>query len=231
MVSLHLPEDWYKSLETDIESEYFAKLQEFVASERSKFDIYPSEADVFNALQLTPLQSVRVVIIGQDPYHNAGQAHGLCFSVPHGAEKPPSLVNIMRELADDIGCRAPESGCLSPWAQKGVLLLNTVLTVRAHQPNSHRRRGWETFTESIVRTVNDEAESCVFFLWGASARSKAAMIDQDRHTIIASPHPSPLSAHTGFFGTRPFTRANEALVKRGLAPIDWHLPDYTKAPD
>lgn len=222
-MNLHLPEDWYNALKSDIESPYFAELQKFVAVERQNFDIYPSDPDLFMALQLTPLNSVRVVIIGQDPYHNEGQAHGLSFSVRNGVAKPPSLKNIMREYTEDIGCQEPKSGCLNQWAENGVLLLNTVLTVRAHQPNSHRGRGWERFTDSIIRAVNDRHASCVFLLWGAAAQRKSCMLNIESHVVIDAPHPSPLSAHTGFFGSRPFSRANDGLVAKGLDPVDWRL--------
>ena len=224
-MKLHLPDDWNEALATDIESDYFSNLMRFVAAERNAHDIYPPEEHQFHALHLTPLATVRVVIIGQDPYHNQGQAHGLCFSVPEGVKKPPSLVNITRELATDVGCVESRTGCLAQWAQQGVLLLNSVLTVRAHEPNSHRGRGWERFTDSIIRSVNDNAASCVFILWGASAQRRSALVDPEKHSIIASPHPSPLSAYSGFFGSKPFTRANAALAAAGRPAIEWPLRD------
>jgi uracil-DNA glycosylase len=222
-MNLLLPDDWRTALAVDLESRYFAEIQRFVAAEREAYNVYPAEEDVFQALIQTPLNSVKVVIIGQDPYHNAGQAHGLSFSVPAKVSCPPSLRNIQRELSIDLGCIEQQSGCLVSWARQGVLLLNTVLTVRAHQPNSHKRCGWEQFTDSIIRAVNDLPSPCVFILWGASAQHKSVLLNASKHVIIASPHPSPLSAHNGFFGSRPFSRANEALVALGHTPIDWRL--------
>ncbi len=222
---MQLPDDWHNALRPQIESRYFNVLRHFIADERSKFEVYPADEDVFAALQLTPLSDVKVVIIGQDPYHDVGQANGLSFSVHDGVPKPPSLVNILRELESDVGCAVPFCGSLSPWARQGVLMLNAVLTVRAHQPNSHRGHGWEIFTDSIIQAVNDQPSHCVFLLWGAAAQRKTSILDSGRHTIIASPHPSPLSAHTGFFGSRPFTRANSALLAHGQKAVNWRLSD------
>jgi uracil-DNA glycosylase len=173
----------------------------------------------------TPYPDVRVLLLGQDPYHDEGQAHGLCFSVKRGTPPPPSLRNIFAELRDDLGCKIPNTGCLLPWAKQGVLLLNAVLTVRAHEPGSHKDKGWEKFTDAVIRKLNERKEPLVFVLWGAYARKKAAFIDQRRHTIVESAHPSPLSASTGFFGSRPFSKINAALQKYGYPEINWQLPD------
>jgi len=185
--------------------------------------VYPSHPDVFAALHLTPYADTRVLILGQDPYHGPGQAQGLCFSVPDGISIPPSLANIHRELADDLGVAVPRHGNLEPWARQGVLLLNATLTVRAGQAGSHQGKGWETFTDEVIAAVNAKPEHVVFVLWGSYARKKRSLIDATRHTIIESPHPSPLSAHNGFFGSHPFSRANAALVAHGQQPIDWTL--------
>lgn len=215
--------DWNPVLRTELDKPYWAELQHFVADERARGAVYPPEGDVFAALHLTPLAEVKVLILGQDPYHGPGQAHGLCFSVRPGVPPPPSLVNIFTELHSDLGIEAPSGGDLTPWARQGVLLLNATLTVRAHQAASHQGKGWETFTDQVIRAVNDKDERVVFVLWGASARRKKDLVDTSRHTIIESPHPSPLSAHRGFFGSRPFSRANEALVAAGREPVDWRL--------
>lgn len=220
-----VPESWLNALRQEFASSYFRGLQDFIANERKEHSVFPPEADVFNALTLTPLDRVRVVILGQDPYHDVGQAHGLCFSVRPGVASPPSLQNIFIELKNDLGCRIPNNGCLIPWAKQGVLLLNTVLTVRAHQAASHQKRGWEHFTDAVLRAVNAKPEPAVFVLWGAHAQKKAGLIDTSRHTVIASAHPSPLSARNGFFGSRPFSRINEALKKSGFPEINWQLPD------
>jgi uracil-DNA glycosylase len=185
--------------------------------------VYPAHEHVFAALHLTPYALTRVLILGQDPYHGPRQAHGLCFSVPVGTAIPPSLVNIHRELADDVGVPVPDHGNLEAWARQGVLLLNATLTVRAGQAGSHQNKGWETFTDEVITAVNAKPEHVVFILWGSYARRKRALIDTARHTVIESPHPSPLSAHNGFFGSRPFSRANAALVAHGQQPIDWTL--------
>lgn len=224
---LQLPDDWNSALAADIDAEYHTELQRFVASERLANTVYPPEPDVFNALHYTTLESVRVVIIGQDPYHDEGQAHGLCFSVREGVPKPPSLVNIMRELTADVECSETRTGCLKSWASQGVLLLNAVLTVRAHEANSHRGKGWERFTDSILNAVKSRDSHCVFVLWGAAAHRKVVRLSLENtsHTVIKSAHPSPLSAHTGFYGSKPFSRANNALIAHGLTPIDWQLHD------
>lgn len=215
---------WREALAGEREKPYFHALMEFVAAERRIHTVFPPQPDVFNAIRYTEYADVRVVILGQDPYHDDGQAHGLAFSVRPGVRTPPSLVNIFKELHDDLGCRVPNSGYLMPWAQQGVLLLNTVLTVRAHEANSHRGKGWETFTDTVIRAVSNRPEPAVFVLWGTPARKKIALIDTARHTIVQSAHPSPLSAASGFFGSRPFSKINEALRVAGRSEIDWQLP-------
>ena len=217
--------DWNPVLRAELSKSYWEPLQKFVADERAKHTVYPPPDEVFSALYLTPFAEVKVLILGQDPYHGPRQAHGLCFSVRPGIERPPSLVNIFKELQDDLGLRPPNHGCLEGWAQQGVLLLNAVLTVRANNANSHQGKGWEQFTDEIIRTVNDKTDTVVFILWGANARKKRTLIDTARHVVLESAHPSPLSAHNGFFGSRPFSRANAALIEAGRDPVDWFLPD------
>lgn len=211
-------------LRGELAKPYFHDLQAFVATERQQHRVYPPEDQVFAALHLTPYSEVKVLILGQDPYHGPGQAHGLAFSVPPGQEIPPSLRNIHKELFDDLGIEPPGHGSLEPWARQGVLLLNATLTVRAHAAASHQGHGWETFTDAVIEAVNRKQERVVFMLWGASARRKKALIDTTRHRIIESPHPSPLSANRGFFNSRPFSRANRYLVEAGREPVDWRLP-------
>lgn len=215
--------DWNPVLRDELDKPYWGELQQFVAAERQRHTVYPAPDEVFAALHLTPLAEVKVLILGQDPYHGPGQAHGLCFSVRGDTPPPPSLQNIFTELHDDLGIDRPATGDLTPWAQQGVLLLNATLTVRAHQAASHQNKGWETFTDQVIAAVNAKEERVVFILWGNSARKKKALVDTGRHTVIESPHPSPLSAHRGFFGSRPFSRANEALVAAGRGPVDWRL--------
>lgn len=215
--------DWNPVLRDELDKPYWGELQQFVAAERQRHTVYPAPDEVFAALHLTPLAEVKVLILGQDPYHGPGQAHGLCFSVRGDTPPPPSLQNIFTELHDDLGIDRPATGDLTPWAQQGVLLLNATLTVRAHQAASHQNKGWETFTDQVIAAVNAKEERVVFILWGNSARKKKALVDTGRHTVIESPHPSPLSAHRGFFGSRPFSRANEALVAAGRDPVDWRL--------
>ncbi len=216
--------DWNPLLRDQFDEPYWAELQAFVRAEREHHTVYPPHDEVFAALHLTPHQAVKVMILGQDPYHGPGQAHGLCFSVRRHVETPPSLVNILTELESDLGCPRPPHGNLEHWARQGVLLLNATLTVRARHAASHQRKGWERFTDRVIEVVNAKPERVVFILWGASARRKKALIDTGRHTIIESPHPSPLSAHKGFFGTKPFSRANAALVAAGRDPVDWCIP-------
>lgn len=224
-MQIDLPPSWHDALAPELAQPYFAKLSAFVDDERRKHTVFPPEPDVFNALKLTPLDQVGVLILGQDPYHDDGQAHGLAFSVLPGVKTPPSLANIFRELRDDLGCRVPNNGYLVPWAKQGVLLLNAVLTVRAHEPNSHRGKGWEHVTDAVIRVVSEQAHPVVFVLWGASAQKKVALIDAARHHVIQSAHPSPLSARRGFFGSRPFSTINQALREAGRREIEWELPD------
>jgi uracil-DNA glycosylase len=216
--------DWNPVLRGEFAKPYWKPLQQFVAGERARHTVYPPHDDVFAALHLTPHAATRVVILGQDPYHGPGQAHGLCFSVRPGIAVPPSLANIFKELQADLGVAPPGHGNLEAWARQGVLLLNTTLTVRAGQAASHQGKGWELFTDRVLTAVNDKPHRVVFVLWGASARRKKSFIDLDRHVVLESAHPSPLSAHNGFFGSRPFSRTNAALEQAGLAPIDWALP-------
>ncbi len=216
--------DWNPVLRAELDASYFADLQRFVAEERARGPVFPPAAEVFAALHLTPYADVKVLILGQDPYHGPGQAHGLCFSVRRGVALPPSLENIFIELEADLGVPRPDHGCLEHWARQGVLLLNATLTVRAHQAASHQGKGWERFTDAVIQAVNAKPERVVFILWGASARRKRTLIYTSRHVVIESAHPSPLSAHNGFFGSRPFSRANAALLEAGRTPIDWRIP-------
>ena len=211
-------------LRAEFDKPYWNELQRFVAGERARHTVFPPEDQVFAALHLTPYESTRVVLLGQDPYHGPRQAHGLCFSVQDGVQLPPSLVNVYTELRSDLGIETPMHGNLESWARQGVLMLNTSLTVRSGAAASHQGKGWEIFTDEVLRTVNDKQHRVVFILWGAHARKKKALIDTTRHTVIESAHPSPLSAHNGFFGSKPFSRTNSALEAAGLAPIDWRLP-------
>ena len=216
---------WRPVLIAETEKPYWKPLQQFVKEERKKYTVFPPDKDVFAALHLTPYEKVSVLILGQDPYHEVGQAHGLCFSVRPDVAIPPSLQNIYKELHDDLDCTIPNNGCLTSWAEQGVLLLNAVLTVRAHQANSHQGKGWENFTDAIIRAVNDKPDRVVFVLWGAYARRKKLLIDTTRHVIIESAHPSPLSAASGFFGSRPFSKINAALREAGKPEIDWQIRD------
>lgn len=215
--------DWNPILRGEFDKPYWHELQAFVTDQRSQATVYPPHDLVFAALHLTSYASTRVMILGQDPYHGPGQAHGLCFSVQADVRVPPSLANIHKEMASDLAVAIPDHGNLENWAHQGVLLLNTTLTVRAGQAGSHQGKGWETFTDEVIRAVSAKSEHVVFILWGAYARKKKALIDRSHHTIIESPHPSPLSAHNGFFGTKPFSRTNEALIDHGQPPIDWSL--------
>ncbi len=221
---VQLPADWREVLGDELKQPYFKKLQEFVDRERAEHTVYPPEEDVFNAFQFTPYEKVKVLLLGQDPYHDEGQAQGLCFSVRPGVRRPPSLVNILKELHEDLGCRIPDNGSLVPWAEQGVMLLNTVLTVRAHAPNSHKDKGWERFTDAAIRALNDRPRPVVFALWGGHAQKKHKLIDVPPHRVVTAAHPSPLSAKK-FRGSRPFSAINKALEELGEAPIDWQLPD------
>ena len=215
--------DWAEKLKCEFREPYYAKLYQFVKEEYSKNIVYPPSEDIFNAMHFTPLKDVKVLILGQDPYHEPNQAHGLCFSVLPGNAAPPSLVNIYKELQDDMGCYIPNNGYLKKWADQGVLLLNTVLTVRAHAANSHARHGWEQFTDAIIRAVNEQDRPIVYMLWGRPAQSKIPMLTNPKHLVLKAPHPSPLSAYSGFFGCRHFSQANEFLKQNGIDPIDWQI--------
>ena len=215
--------DWLEPLKGEFSKPYYRKLHEKVVEEYNSRKIFPAADAIFNAFHLTPLSKVKVVILGQDPYHGDGQAHGLCFSVRPEVDIPPSLVNIYQELHDDLGCTIPNHGCLTKWAEQGVLMLNTVLTVRAHQANSHRGIGWEEFTDAAIMALNAQDRPIVYILWGTPAQRKARMLDNPRHLILKAPHPSPLSAARGFFGSRPFSQTNAFLEEHGLEPIDWQI--------
>lgn len=216
--------DWLASISGEFKKPYYQELYKFVLEEYNTRVVYPPADDIFNALHLTPLSQVKVVILGQDPYHNEHQAHGLSFSVlPEQKELPPSLQNIYKELQDDLGCYIPNNGYLEKWAKQGVLLLNTVLTVRAHQPASHQGKGWEHFTDAIIEAVNAQDRPIVYMLWGRPAQSKIPMLTNPKHLILKAPHPSPLSAYRGFFGCRHFSQANAFLEKNGVSPIDWQI--------
>lgn len=217
-----IPEGWRDVLGSEVAKPSFAELKEFVRAERARAQVFPPAGDVFNALVLTPFEKVKVVLLGQDPYHDDEQAQGLCFSVRRGVKPPPSLVNVFKELESDLGIARPSHGCLEAWAKKGVLLLNAVLTVRAHEPNSHKDKGWERFTDAVVQAVSDRKDPAVFALWGAYAQKKGKIVDRTRHIVVECAHPSPLSAKK-FLGSKPFSSINAALAKLGKAPIDWRL--------
>ena len=215
--------DWLDALKEEFTQPYYKKLFQTVNEAYRTRQIFPPADDIFNTFHLTPLHEVKVVILGQDPYHGEGQAHGLCFSVRPGVDIPPSLVNIYQELHDDLGCTIPNHGCLTKWAKQGVLLLNTVLTVRAHQANSHKGIGWEEFTDAAIRKLNEQDRPIVFMLWGRPAQAKKSMLHNPKHLILEAPHPSPLSAYRGFFGSRPFSQANRFLEAQGVEPVDWQI--------
>ncbi|MBB6450561.1 uracil-DNA glycosylase [Geomicrobium halophilum] len=219
-MKMPLHNDWANHLGAEFDKDYYKELRAFLKKEYTERPIYPSMYDIFNALHLTSYENTKVIILGQDPYHGPNQAHGLSFSVQPGVKTPPSLQNIFKELESDIGCAIPKNGDLRGWAHQGVLLLNTVLTVRAHEAASHKGKGWEIFTDQIIKTISAKKDPVVFMLWGRHAQAKAAMIE-DHHCLIRSPHPSPFAAHKGFFGSRPFTRANDFLHMKGLQTIDW----------
>lgn len=212
---------WKRELSQEFEKDYFVSLTRFVRQEYAQATIYPPGSLIFNAFNLCPFDKVKVVIIGQDPYHGPGQAHGLCFSVNDGVAFPPSLVNIFKEIQSDMGIPTPSSGNLTRWAEQGVLLLNATLTVRAHQAGSHQRRGWEEFTDAAIRQLAEKREKLVFILWGAYAQKKGAFIDRSKHLVLSSAHPSPLSAYNGFFGNRHFSQTNDYLTAQGKSPIQW----------
>lgn len=212
---------WACRLQSEFDAPYFQQLTQFVKQEYASGPCYPPGPEIFNAFNLCPFPDVKVVIIGQDPYHEPGQAEGLCFSVKDGVQKPPSLVNIFKEIEDDLGRPAPATGSLRRWAEQGVFLLNATLTVRAHQAGSHQGHGWETFTDAVIRRLSEEREHLVFILWGSFAQRKGQVIDRSRHLVLASAHPSPLSAYRGFFGNHHFSRANDYLIEHGLQPISW----------
>lgn len=220
-MQVKIEESWRQRLQSEFDKEYFEQLTEFVRQEYQQATVYPPGPLIFNAFNLCPFDRVKVVLIGQDPYHGPGQAQGLCFSVNEGVTFPPSLVNIFKELESDLGIQRPTSGSLVRWAEQGVFLLNATLTVREHQPGSHQNRGWESFTDAVIRLLATEKEHLVFILWGGYAQRKGAFIDRNRHCVITSPHPSPLSAYHGFFGTKPFSRTNDYLTAHGLSPIQW----------
>lgn len=219
-----LKNDWAERIGDEFAQPYYKELRRFLIHEYRHHTVYPDMYDIFNALHYTPYGETKVCILGQDPYHGPGQAHGLSFSVQPGVPPPPSLRNIFKELHDDLGCPISNHGCLEHWARQGVLLLNTVLTVRAGAANSHKGRGWEKFTDRVIAELNRREQPVVFILWGRHARAKASMIDTSRHPIITSAHPSPLAAHHGFFGSRPFSRTNRYLIEAGMEPVDWALP-------
>ena len=220
-MNVRIEESWKQRLAAEFEKDYFVKLTEFVRSEYMRTTIYPPAKLIFNAFEHCPFDKVKVVIIGQDPYHGPGQAHGLCFSVNEGVPNPPSLQNIFKEIQSDLSKPLPPNGDLTRWANQGVLLLNATLTVQAHQAGSHQRRGWETFTDAAIRVLAEERKNIVFILWGAYAQKKGAFIDRNKHLVLTSAHPSPLSAYNGFFGNRHFSRANEYLKEHGKTEIDW----------
>ena len=219
---------WLEALKPEFKKPYYKELFEKVGQEYQQRKIFPAPDDIFNAFHFTPLDEVKVVILGQDPYHNDGQAHGLCFSVKPEVEVPPSLVNIYQELHEDCGCEIPNNGYLEKWAKQGVLMLNTVLTVRAHQANSHRGMGWEEFTDAAIRVLNEQDRPIVFLLWGRPAQMKKSMLNNPKHLILEAPHPSPLSANRGFFGCRHFSKTNEFLKSHGLEPIDWQIENVQR---
>jgi uracil-DNA glycosylase len=220
-----IPNSWQPILGEEINKPYFQNLQDFVTEARQTETIFPPAADVFSAFELTAYENVNVLLLGQDPYHNDRQAHGLCFSVKPGIKTPPSLVNIYKELQTDLGLPMPNHGYLVPWARQGILMLNAVLTVQAHVPNSHKNKGWETFTDAVISKVSQKPDPTIFVLWGAYAQKKVKLIDRTKHLVIQSAHPSPLSARNGFFGNKPFSKINSALDLFGKPPIDWQITD------
>jgi len=221
--NINIHAEWYKVLQDQFESDYFKTLKDFLVEEKATQVIYPPDNQIFSAFDYTPFSQVKVVILGQDPYHGAGQAHGMCFSVQEGITHPPSLRNIYKEIESDLGIPYPQSGHLVPWAQQGVFLLNATLTVRAHQAGSHQKKGWETFTNAVIKTLSDQKEGLIFILWGKFAIAKSKLIDADKHYILQGVHPSPLSAYRGFFGCKHFSKANELLNSQGKTTINWEI--------
>lgn len=224
-MQVNIPASWRAHLAAEFEKPYFDQLAHFVDDERERYSVFPPEPEVFSAMNLTPYENVNVLLLGQDPYHDDNQAHGLCFSVRPGIKPPPSLMNMFKELQSDVGFSIPNNGYLVPWAEQGILMLNAVLTVRAHAANSHKNHGWETFTDAVIRSVNAKESPVVFVLWGNYAQKKQSLIDTTRHTIVQSAHPSPLSARNGFFGSKPFSTINKTLREVGKPEINWQLPN------
>jgi len=222
-VNPQIEESWKTMLEDEFKAPYFAELKEFLVNEKQKYTVYPPGKFIFNAFNQTPFEKVKVVILGQDPYHGAGQAHGLCFSVPKGIKPPPSLVNIFKEINEDLGIPVPYHGNLEKWAKQGVMLLNATLTVRANLAGSHQNRGWETFTDAVIRQLSKKRVGLIFILWGKYAQAKESIIDTKKHYVLKAAHPSPFSAYNGFFGCKHFSKTNEILARHGIEPIDWSL--------
>lgn len=222
-VNPQLESSWKTALNSEFSAPYFAALKQFLLSEKQQHQVFPPGSQIFSAFNLTPFDRVKVVIIGQDPYHGPGQAHGLCFSVPQGIPQPPSLKNMVKELQDDVGIAQPQSGNLEAWAKQGVLMLNATLTVRARQAGSHQKKGWESFTDAVIRKLSEEKSGLVFLLWGRYAQDKAAIVDPVKHHILKAAHPSPFSAYNGFFGCQHFSKTNTILTDQGLQPIDWSI--------
>lgn len=221
--NINIEESWKQILADEFDSEYFANLKAFLLEEKKKYQIYPAGNKIFSAFDLTPFDNVKVVILGQDPYHGAGQAHGLCFSVQDGIKQPPSLINIFKEIESDTGIKMSDSGNLENWAKQGVLLLNATLTVRANQAGSHQNKGWEIFTDAVIRKISEKKQDIVFILWGSYAQAKTKIIDNSKHFILKAVHPSPLSVYRGFFGSKHFSKTNEFLISKGKTPIDWKI--------
>jgi len=222
-MKVEIEDSWKELMKDEFNNEYFASLKEFLIKEKKQYTIFPKGSKIFEAFNRTPVSKVKVIIIGQDPYHGEGQAHGLCFSVQKGIKIPPSLRNIYKELQSDIGITPPIHGDLSKWSDNGILLINSILTVRANQASSHKKKGWEIFTDAVIRNISNQQNNCVFILWGNFAQQKKKFIDQTKHLIIESVHPSPLSAYGGFFGSKPFSKTNNWLVQKNIEPIDWSL--------
>jgi len=228
LVQPRIHESWKAVLKDQFEADYFSKLKDFLVEEKKKFPVYPPGSLIFNAFEQTPFETVKVVILGQDPYHGLGQAHGLCFSVPSGVKAPPSLLNIFKEIETDLGIPSPAHGNLEAWARQGVMLLNATLTVRANQAGSHQNKGWEIFTDSVIKIISEQKQNVVFLLWGNYARAKKSLIDTSKHYVLEAAHPSPFSAYNGFFGCKHFSKTNEWLRQHGIPEIDWGI-NYTES--